>query len=142
LKIVSDPASQDYPARVVNVVTTLVAADSCSYNQFDGPKILAWHVEPVGTGVFPGSEESFKQRLPEHPVLAYHLVTGNGCALRISDFLSDRQFRSLGLYCDFYRAAEVNYQLAITGTCSRQRPNWGRAEPAWSRLLRRRPRPP
>ncbi|HEX6447868.1 MAG TPA: LuxR C-terminal-related transcriptional regulator [Trebonia sp.] len=110
----SDPVSQDYPARVVNVVTRLVSADSCSYNQFDGPKILAWHVEPAGTGMFPGSEESFRQRLPEHPVLAYHLVTGNGRALRISDFLSDRQFRSLGLYCDFYRPAEVNYQLAIT----------------------------
>jgi DNA-binding CsgD family transcriptional regulator len=54
------------------------------------------------------------QHLPEHPVLACHLVTGNGRALRISDFLSDRQFRSLGLYCDFYRAAEVSYQLAIT----------------------------
>jgi len=56
----------------------------------------------------------FRQHLPEHPVLACHLVTGDGRALRISDFLSDRQFRSLGLYCDFYRAAEVNFQLAIT----------------------------
>lgn len=110
----SDLVGQDYPARVVKAISRLIAADSFSYNQFDGPKILAWHVEPVGTGVFPGSEELFKQRLPEHPVLAYHLVTGNGCALRISDFLSDRQFRSLGLYCDFYRPAEVNYQLAIT----------------------------
>jgi DNA-binding CsgD family transcriptional regulator len=110
----SDPASEDYPARVVNVVARLITADSCSYNHFDGPKMLAWHVEPGGVGTFPDSEQLFKQHLPEHPVLAYHLVTGNGRALRISDFLTDRQFRSLGLYCDFYRLAEVNYQLAVT----------------------------
>jgi DNA-binding CsgD family transcriptional regulator len=108
------PADQDFPARVVNVAARLVPADSCSYNHFDGPHLLAWHAEPVSIGVFPGSEQQFRQHLPEHPVLACHLVTGDGRALRISDFLSDRQFRSLGLYCDFYRAAEVNYQLAIT----------------------------
>ena len=108
------PADQDFPARVVKVAARLVPADSCSYNHFDGPHLLAWHAEPVGTGIFPGSEQLFRQHLPEHPVLACHLATGNGRALRISDFLSDRQFRSLGLYCDFYRAAEVNYQLAIT----------------------------
>ncbi len=110
----ADPAGQDFPARVVGAAVRLVPADSCSYNHFDGPRLLAWHVQPAGTGVFPGSEQLFRQHLPEHPVLACHLVTGNGRALRISDFLSDRQFRSLGLYCDFYRAAEVSYQLAIT----------------------------
>ncbi len=97
-----------------SVVTRLVPADSCSYNHFDGPRLLAWHAEPAGIGVFPGSEQQFRRHLPEHPVLAYHLGAGDGRALRISDFLSDRQYRSLGLYCEFYRAAEVNYQLAIT----------------------------
>lgn len=110
----SDPAGQGFPARVVSVATRLVPADSCSYNHFDGPRLLAWHAEPADIGVFPGSEQQFRQHLPEHPVLACHLGTGNGRALRISDFLSDRQYRSTGLYCDFYRAAEVNYQLAIT----------------------------
>jgi DNA-binding CsgD family transcriptional regulator len=110
----SDPARQDFPARVLDVAARLVPVDSCSYNHFEGPRLLAWHAEPAGTGEFPGGERQFRQHLPEHPVLAFHLATGGGRALRISDFLSDRQFRSLGLYCDFYRAAEVNYQLAIT----------------------------
>ncbi|MGH3295929.1 MAG: helix-turn-helix transcriptional regulator [Trebonia sp.] len=109
-----DPASQDFPARVVRVAARLVPADSCSYNHFEGARLVAWRAEPAGTGAFPGSERQFRQHLPEHPVLACHLATGDGRALRISDFLSNRQFRSLGLYCDFYRAAEVNYQLAIT----------------------------
>jgi DNA-binding CsgD family transcriptional regulator len=109
-----DPAVRDFPARVVGVAARIVGADSCSYNHLDGPRLVAWHAEPADIGVFPGSEQQFRQHLPEHPVLACHLGSGNGRALRISDFLSDRQYRSLGLYCDFYRAAEVNYQLAIT----------------------------
>jgi len=110
----SDSGGRDFPARVVGVAARIVGADSCSYNHLDGPRLLAWHAEPADIGVFPGSEQQFRLHLPEHPVLACHLGTGNGRALRISDFLSDRQYRSLGLYCDFYRAAEVNYQLAVT----------------------------
>jgi hypothetical protein len=37
-----------------------------------------------------------------------------GAALRISDFLSDRQFRSPGLYRDFYRHTGTCYQVAMT----------------------------
>ena len=107
------PDADGFPARVIDVATTLIGADSCSYNRFAGPALLAWRIQPAGVGVFPGAAEAFDRHLPEHPVLAHHR-TGDGSARRISDFLSDRQFRSLGLYSDFYRPADVVYQLAIT----------------------------
>jgi len=104
----------DYAARVVNVTSRLVPADSCSYNHIGGgPRLLAWLIEPADVGTFPGGIQLFQQHLPEHPVLA-HQATGDGRARRISDFLSDRQFRSLGLYHDFYRLCGVEYQAAIT----------------------------
>jgi DNA-binding CsgD family transcriptional regulator len=43
----------------------------------------------------------------------YVEATGDGSACRVSDIVSDREFRSLGLYRDFYRPAEVDYQLAF-----------------------------
>jgi DNA-binding CsgD family transcriptional regulator len=49
----------------------------------------------------------------EHPVLAHNLRTGDGTARRISDFLSDRQFRSLSLYQEFYRHTGTRYQLDL-----------------------------
>jgi DNA-binding CsgD family transcriptional regulator len=103
----------DYPARVVTVVSRLVGADSCSYNLVGGHGLPTWRVEPADVGDFPGSARIFRQHLPEHPVLAYHQASGDSHARRISDFLSDRQFRSLGLYRDFYRHAGVNYQLTV-----------------------------
>jgi DNA-binding CsgD family transcriptional regulator len=107
-------ASDDYPARAVSLVTRLTGVDSCSYNQFAGTRLAAFYIEPAEVGAFPDADLVFNQHLPEHPVLAYCQATGDGSARRISDFLSDRQFRSLGLYRDFYRGTDVNYQLAVS----------------------------
>jgi DNA-binding CsgD family transcriptional regulator len=110
----SAPGGQSYPARVVSVVSGLIPVDSCSYNYIGGgPSLLAWLIEPADVAAFPGSIELLQQHLPEHPVLAHSRATGDGRARRISDFLSDRQFRSLGLYHDFYRLCEVEYQAAL-----------------------------
>ena len=104
----------DYAARVVRVASRLVPADSCSYNHIGGgPWLLAWFVEPADAGAFPGGAELLQQHLHEHPVITHIQATGDGRARRISDFLSDRQFRSLGLYHDFYRRREVAYQTVI-----------------------------
>ncbi len=110
----SPAGSVDYPARVVSVVASVLECDSCSYNHFGPGGPLAWHIEPAGVGAFPGAGATFRQHMPQHPVLACHRATGGGQALRISDFLSDRQFRALGLYRDFYRHAGTSYQAAIT----------------------------
>jgi DNA-binding CsgD family transcriptional regulator len=108
------PGGLDYAARVVNVAARLVSADSCSYNHIGGgPWLLAWLVEPADGDTFPDGAQLLQQHLHEHPVLACIQATGDGRARRISDFLSDRQFRSLGLYHDFYRRRGVDYQTVI-----------------------------
>jgi len=110
----SAPGGADYAARVVSVASRLISADSCSYNHIGGgPWLLAWHVEPADNTNFPDGGEVLQHHLHEHAVLAYVQATGDGRAKRMSDFLSDRQFRSLGLYHDFYRRREVAYQTMI-----------------------------
>jgi DNA-binding CsgD family transcriptional regulator len=110
----SAPGGVDYAARVVDVAARLVPVDSCSYNHVGGgPWLLAWLVEPADAGDFPDAAQLLQQHLHEHPVLARIQATGDGRARRISDFLSDRQFRSLGLYHEFYRRREVAYQTLI-----------------------------
>ena len=108
------PGGPDYAGRVVSVASRLVPADSCSYNHIGGgPWLVAWLVEPSDAGNFPDGAQLLQQHLHEHPVLASVRATGDGRARRISDFLSDRQFRSLGLYHDFYRRRGVAYQTVI-----------------------------
>lgn len=104
----------EYPTHVISVVAALIDANSYSYNEFRRSGLQRYRIEPASVGEFPDSARLFVQHLPEHPVLAHCQATGDGSALRISDFLSDRQFRALGLYQDFYRQAQVGYQLTIT----------------------------
>jgi DNA-binding CsgD family transcriptional regulator len=108
------PTCAGDPAQVIRVVTALIDADSCSYNEVRGSGVQRYRIEPTDVGQFPDSDRLFQQHLPEHPVLAHYQATGDGSALRISDFLSDRQFQALGLYRVFYRRAEVDYQLTVT----------------------------
>lgn len=43
--------------------------------------------------------------------MAHYARTGDGQTLRISDFLSSRQFRQLGVYHELYRRLGVEYQM-------------------------------
>jgi DNA-binding CsgD family transcriptional regulator len=105
---------EDWPVRALRTVARLIPSDTCSYNHFAGAKPLAWHVEPAGAGDFPDCGNLFRQHVGEHPLLAQQQRTGERGAGRISDFLSDRQFRSLGLYQEFYRHTGTRYQLAVS----------------------------
>ena len=108
------PGGGDFPGRVIRLVSGLVAAESYSYNHLVGPVAVAWQIEPAGVLDFPDAEQLFEQHLPEHPLLRHFQATGDRAARRISDVASDRQFRSLGLYRDFYRPARVDHQLIVS----------------------------
>jgi len=105
--------ADDYPARVISVISGLISVGSCSYNHLDGPRALAYEIEPWDVVSFPDADALFRHHLPEHPVLAHFAATGDGGACRVSDVVSDRQFRSLGLYREFYRHAETDYQMSF-----------------------------
>jgi len=105
--------SDDYPARVISVIAGLISVGSCSYNHLDGSTALAYEIEPWDVVSFPDADALFRLHLPEHPVFSYFGATGDAASCRVSDLVSDRQFRSLGLYRDFYRHAEVDYQMTF-----------------------------
>ncbi len=108
------PGGGDFPGRVIRLVSGLVAADSCSYNHLVGPVCVTWQIDPADAVDFPDAIPLFQQHLPEHPLLRHHEETGDLAARRVSDVASDRQFRSLGIYRDFYRPAQVDHQLVVS----------------------------
>jgi DNA-binding CsgD family transcriptional regulator len=108
------PDGGDFPGRVIRLVSSLVPAESCSYNHLVGPVAVAWQIEPADALDFPDAGQLFQQHLPEHPILQYYEATGDLAARRISDVASDRQFRALGLYREFYHPAQVDRQLVVS----------------------------
>ena len=108
------PTGGDFPSRVISLVSSLVPAESCSYNHLVGPVAVAWRIEPAESLDFPEADQLFQEHLPEHPLLQHYEMTGDLAARRVSDVASDRQFRALGLYREFYRPARVDHQLVVS----------------------------
>lgn len=60
----------------------------------------------------PGARRIWAERMLEMPIVAHYVATGDGRALRTSDFMSQREFRDTGVYCEHYRPKDVEHVLA------------------------------
>jgi len=85
-----------------------------SYNEIDPRRRHARVVcDPPGIPT-PELERRFQELLGQHPLILHYRRTGDGRALKISDFLSRRAFKRLELYSEFFRPLGVESQIAVT----------------------------
>ncbi len=100
-----------------HVLTTelpkLIPSEVTSYNDIDPVhgRSLNW-VEPTSV-VTDERNRAWELHMAEHPVLRRYVETRDGRSLRISDFISDRQFRQTGLYREHYVPLGCDQVLAI-----------------------------
>ncbi|HLJ60761.1 MAG TPA: helix-turn-helix transcriptional regulator [bacterium] len=101
----------EFRERLLWALHSAFPADSISLTDVD----LRTH-QVTGTIApdIPMDRTKFTQHATDHPVIAHYEQTGDGHALKISDFLTRRQFHRLGLYSEFYRWVGTEYQLAAT----------------------------
>lgn len=92
----------------------LIPAHLVSYSEMD--TINARSYPRLNRKEFSTKEmfKTFERHMHEHPVLAHNARTGDGRALRMSDFCTRRQFRGLGLYSEFYRQMGTEDQVCMT----------------------------
>ncbi len=99
--------------QVLPALAALVGSDITSYNE----------VNPV-TGMVTGLihpdqydvamlAQVLERHMHEHPVINHHRRTGDARALRISDFMSQRELHETGLYQELYRGMGVEYQVSM-----------------------------
>jgi DNA-binding CsgD family transcriptional regulator len=107
-----DPAG--YPEMVLPALAQLVGADVLTYNDIGtGPDQVHYVDYPDGA-LEPATRAEFARHVAEHPVVNHYRATGDGSALRISDFLSRAEFHRLGLYAEFFARVPTEHQLAVT----------------------------
>jgi DNA-binding CsgD family transcriptional regulator len=93
----------------------LIHSDFTGYRSLDPPYAIAQgHFWPSDYTDPHRMQPIFARYVHEHPLLGHHLATGDGRALKISDFLTQRQFHDLGLYQEVYRVIGIEDVLAIT----------------------------
>ena len=94
---------------------SLVACEIASYNELgSGPEDVLVTADPVMPLELDGMYEAFAAFVLQNPLAAHFLRTGDGRALRMSDFISSRKLHALDLYDLVYRHIGAEYQLAFT----------------------------
>jgi DNA-binding CsgD family transcriptional regulator len=91
----------------------LVGSDVLTYNEVGAAAQVRYADYPAGA-LDPATQVIFEAHVHEHPLISHYRATGSGEAVKISDFLSQRQFHRLGLYAEFYRRIPVEHQIAIS----------------------------
>jgi DNA-binding CsgD family transcriptional regulator len=108
------PRSPDaFTAHVLRSLQRVVSADILGYSEIDWERPRALFVTRPGDARFPGSEEAFQRYLDQHPCLAHRRRTGEGRALKLSDFLAPSQLHRLELYQELYRPLGIEHVISI-----------------------------
>lgn len=103
----------DFAHTLTTELPRLIPSEVTSYNDIDPVRgrSLNW-VEPTSV-VTDERNRAWETHMGEHPVLRRYLATRDGRSLRISDFVSDRQFKQTGLYREHYVPLGCDQVLAI-----------------------------
>src|SRR5207237_4599172 len=105
----------EFPVRVLDGLRRLIPCDLIGYNEINPSESRAVMVlDPPSldrSGV--EGQRTLERMAGQHPVLQYHARTGDGRALKISDFLSRDQFHRLDLYGESFRLIGAEGQLAV-----------------------------
>ena len=118
VSLVSSLADLEHPDGFAELVLPgldrVVGSDVLTYNEV-GPAAGQVHYADYPAGALaPATQIIFAAHVHEHPLINYYRATGSGEAMKISDFLSQRQFHRLGLYAEFFRPIPVEHQIAIS----------------------------
>lgn len=105
---------EDFRKHILLDLPKLVSSDITTYNEVNLRKqCMVWSREPAEAR-FPGDEDIFEQHIHEHPLIVHYANKKRDArVLKISDFLTTRQFHRLGLYNEFFRRLGVEHQIAV-----------------------------
>lgn len=103
----------EFARTVTTELPHVIPSEVTSYNEIDPVRgrSLNW-VEPVSVAT-DAQNSAWEQHMGAHPVLRHYLETRDGRALRITDFVSQRQFEATGLYREHYVPLQTDQVLAI-----------------------------
>ncbi len=111
-EIYAVPDLKGFQTHILSALPRVFPADTISYNEVNPRakrnEVRRWPVLPSEY------EPVFLRHMGDHPLIAHHHKTRDRRALRISDFLSSRQFHRVALYNEYFRPLRIDYQMALT----------------------------
>ena len=102
-----------FAQRVISRLPKIVPSEIISYNEVNPRRRRVRVLAYPENAYSPAENKIFEQHVDEHPLIMHHRKRRDNRALKISDFLSQRQFHHLGLYNEFFRRLSVDHQVAV-----------------------------
>jgi DNA-binding CsgD family transcriptional regulator len=95
---------------LIGAFSSLFPNEMVAYNERDTAThrmsgIVSPEIGPLG--------EIFLAHAHEHPAINHIIESDERSAVKMSDFVSERQFRQVGLYHDFFRPLGIRYQIGF-----------------------------
>lgn len=104
---------EEFKSSVLRSLSDIVPWEFASYNERDLRSHTNVFIPEPTPPDLPEAEEALDTHVGENPIVNYYLQTRDGRALRISDFLTQREFRKLGLYNEYYRKVGIDHSLLV-----------------------------
>ncbi len=103
-----------FSQRMLRLLHPLLPYDIATYNEIE-PGVGRMRVLAEPADALPaGGEALFMAHAAEHPILQYTQEHRDGRALKLSDFLSQRQFHQRGIYREFFGPLGIEHQMVMT----------------------------
>jgi len=98
---------------VPSALTRLITADVATYSEVNPlRKRVGWHYQPGTIPLF-DFRSAFERFMHTDPLVLHYASGADGQATKISDLMTQRQFRSLPIYSEFYRHLGLQHQIAF-----------------------------
>lgn len=106
-------SAEEFPALALELTTSVVRNDRAGWNEVDPERQYANAV------MLPAQELTMFQRttmaelMGEHPLISYVAATGDGSAMKISDFVTSAEWHERRLYRDLFVELGMEHQMSI-----------------------------
>lgn len=106
--------TDSFAREALATLRTIVPCDVAAYALINTAEWQdTYQLEPRAYAIPRGFVAAYQRHLPEHPLVTYHLQRAGNPVLKLSDFLTRRQFHRLGLYQEVYRLIDVEHQIGF-----------------------------
>jgi DNA-binding CsgD family transcriptional regulator len=112
----------DLTTHLVGAIPSLIPTDICSYNEMNSRRRhAAYRMWPPDRSMIPDAPEILGTYSYQHPLVTHIEHTKDLSARKITDFVTQRQFRTTELYNELYKPLQIPYcmgaGLAVNKDC-------------------------